>query len=42
MWGATVQQTVVKNLQLNLIYNGQKPESIRTIHSGGVQLPAFF
>ncbi|MFM9986302.1 MAG: hypothetical protein ACKVOK_13775 [Flavobacteriales bacterium] len=41
-WGATVQRTVAKNLQLNLIYNGRKPESIRTIHSGGVQLRAFF
>lgn len=41
-WSATLQRTVAKNLQLNLIYNGRKPESIKTIHSGGVQLRAFF
>jgi len=41
-WGATIQRTVAKNLQLNLIYNGRKPEEIKTIHSGGVQLRAFF
>ncbi|MFN0032922.1 MAG: hypothetical protein ACKVOR_12245, partial [Flavobacteriales bacterium] len=41
-WSATIQRTVAKNLQLNLIYNGRKPESVRTIHSGGVQLRAFF
>jgi hypothetical protein len=41
-WGATIQRTVAKNLQLNLIYNGRKPEEIRTIHSGGIQLRAFF
>lgn len=41
-WSATIQRTVAKNLQLNLIYNGRKPEEVKTIHSGGVQLRAFF
>lgn len=41
-WSATVQKTVAKNLQLNLTYNGRKPQDIPTIHSGGVQLRAFF
>lgn len=41
-WSATIQRTVAKNLQLNLTYNGRKPEDVKTIHSGGVQLRAFF
>lgn len=42
VWTLGVQRTVAKNLQLNLTYNGRKPESLRTIHSGGVQVRAFF
>lgn len=41
-WSASIQRTVARNLQLNLTYNGRKPEGIKTIHSGGVQLRAFF
>lgn len=41
-WGAGIQRTVAKNLQLNLQYNGRKPEELKTIHSGGVQIRAFF
>lgn len=41
-WSATIQRTVAKNLQLNLIYNGRKPEDTKTIHSGGVQVRAMF
>jgi hypothetical protein len=41
-WSVSVQSTVAKNLQLNLIYNGRKPEDVKTIHTGGVQLRAFF
>ena len=41
-WSVSVQRTVAKNLQLNLIYNGRKPEDVRTIHSGGVQVRALF
>ncbi|MFY7971574.1 MAG: hypothetical protein ACOVOO_06510 [Flavobacteriales bacterium] len=42
VWTASVQRTVAKNLQVNLTYNGRKPESLRVIHSGGVQVRAFF
>jgi hypothetical protein len=41
-WTVNVQRTIAKNLQLNLTYNGRKPEEIPTIHSGGMQLRAFF
>ncbi len=41
-WSAGIQRTVAKNLQVNLIYNGRKPENIKTIHSGGVQVRALF
>jgi hypothetical protein len=41
-WSTTLQRTVAKNIQVNLIYNGRKPESIKTIHSGGIQIRAFF
>jgi hypothetical protein len=41
-WSAGVQRTVAKNLQVNLIYNGRKPEDIKTIHSGGLQVRALF
>jgi len=41
-WGAGLQRTVANNLQLNVIYNGRKPGELRIIHSGGVQVRAFF
>lgn len=41
-WSATIQRTVAKNLQLNLLYNGRKPEDNKAIHSGGVQVRAMF
>ena len=41
-WSAGIQRTVAKNLQVNLIYNGRKPENIKAIHSGGVQVRALF
>ncbi len=41
-WSTTLQRTVAKNIQVNLIYNGRKPESTKTIHSGGIQIRAFF
>jgi hypothetical protein len=42
IWGATIQRTIGKSLQLNLSYNGRKPEGLKTIHAGGVQVRAFF
>jgi hypothetical protein len=41
-WTATWQQNLAKHLQLNLNYNARKTEGNKTIHSGGVQLRAFF
>jgi hypothetical protein len=42
VWSAGLQRTVAKNLQLNLTYNGRRPDSQRVIHTGGLQLRAFF
>ena len=41
-WGVTYQRKVAKNLQLNFTYNGRKSEGNSTIHTGGMELRAFF
>lgn len=41
-WGAGLQRTIANNLQLNLQYNARKPAGLAVIHSGGVQVRAFF
>lgn len=41
-WSASWQQSLTKNLQLNLTYNGRKSENNKMIHTGGVQVRAFF
>ena len=41
-WGFTYQRKVAKNLQVNFNYNGRKSEESKTIHSGGMELRAFF
>lgn len=41
-WSAIAQKKLTKFLELNLNYNGRKSESSRTIHTGSVQLRAFF
>lgn len=41
-WGLTYQRKVAKNLQVNFNYNGRKSEDSNTIHSGGMELRAFF
>jgi hypothetical protein len=41
-WNATWQQSLGKNMQLNLTYTGRKSENNKSIHSGGVQVRAFF
>ncbi|UKN00175.1 hypothetical protein K6119_10565 [Paracrocinitomix mangrovi] len=41
-WGASYQRKVAKNLQLNFNYTGRKSESNKAIHSGGMELRAFF
>jgi hypothetical protein len=41
-WNILLQRTIMKNLELNFTYNGRKSESINAIHSGGMQIRAFF
>ena len=40
--GLSYQRKVAKNLQLNFNYNGRKSENNPMIHSGGMELRAFF
>jgi hypothetical protein len=42
MVGLSYQRKVAKNLQLNFNYNGRKSENNAMIHSGGMELRAFF
>lgn len=41
-WGAGVQRNLGKNLQLSLSYNGRKSEDAKAIHTGNVQVRAYF
>lgn len=41
-WNLGYQRSVSKNLQLSLQYNGRRSENSKTIHSGGMELRAFF
>lgn len=41
-WGALFQTRIAKNLQLNLNYSGRKSADNKPIHTGNVQLRAFF
>ena len=41
-WGVLWQRNLSSYLQLNLNYNGRKSEDLRTIHTGGMQVRAFF
>lgn len=41
-WNAGYQRSISKNLQLSLQYNGRKSELNKTIHSGGMEVRAFF
>lgn len=42
IWNISWQRNLSNNLQLNLNYNGRSSEDLRTIHSGGMQVRAFF
>jgi len=41
-WELTYQQNLSKHMQLSLNYNGRKSEETPIIHTGGVQVRAFF
>lgn len=41
-WDAGYQRSISKNLQLSVQYNGRKSENNKTIHSGGMEVRAFF
>jgi hypothetical protein len=41
-WELTYQQNISKHMQLSISYNGRKSEESPVIHTGGVQVRAFF
>lgn len=41
-WGAGIQRNLGKNLQLSLSYNGRKSEDIKSIHTGSMEVRAYF
>ncbi len=41
-WEILLNKKIAKNLSLTLNYNGRKPEGIKTIHSGTIEMRAFF
>ena len=41
-WSVIAQKKLTKYLDLNLMYFGRKTETSKTIHTGNIQLKAFF
>lgn len=41
-WGIGYQRIIARNLQLSIQYQGRKSEDNRAIHSGGMEVRAFF
>ena len=41
-WNLGYQRSISKNLQLSIQYNGRKSEGNKVIHSGGMEVRAFF
>lgn len=41
-WNLIYQRNLGANLQISLTYDGRKPQSLKTVHTGGMQLRALF
>lgn len=41
-WNVTYQRNLSANLQINLTYDGRRAQSLKTVHTGGMQLRAIF
>ncbi|MBN8702288.1 MAG: hypothetical protein J0M08_04435 [Bacteroidetes bacterium] len=41
-WGLSYQQNVSNNVQVNILYDGRKTQGNKPIHTGNVQVRAFF
>ena len=41
-WSLVYERTISKHLRINIHYNGRSSENSRVIHSGGVEVRAFF
>ncbi len=41
-WNFSYRRTILKNLQMSLVYNGRKNKANKAIHIGSVQIRAFF
>lgn len=41
-WGAGIQRSLGNNLQLSLNYNGRKSEDVRAVHTGSMEVRAYF
>ena len=41
-WNIGYQRSISKSLQLSIMYNGRKSLDTKSIHSGGMELRAFF
>lgn len=41
-WGFSLQRNISANMQLNVNYDGRKSEEVKPIHTGGVEMRAFF
>jgi len=41
-WSAGLQRTISNGIQLNFTYEGRKSNAVKTIHTGGLQVRAYF
>ncbi len=41
-WAAGFQRTIANGIQLNFTYEGRKSNDVKTIHTGGLQVRAYF